>query len=135
MRATAGANAKSRASVPRSSTSSMDIDVIYGAPRRQDRSTTHPTNCSLHHLVEPLCKIGDGLGVDLTLVPLQQHVEIRAPRPPRLPALPAVAAQIVRGRRQHVGRALDQVTAAVAVIVDRELDVGGGHELGLADFA
>src|SRR5215471_5399780 len=52
---------------------------------------------SLHHLIEALREIGDGLGIDLALVPLQQHIEIGAARPPGLPALPAVAAQIIGG--------------------------------------
>src|ERR1700722_17204231 len=65
-------------------------------------------------------KSGDGLGVDLRCVPLQQHLKIGRAFVPRLAALPAVTFQIIRRRGQHVGHAVDEVAAAVAVVVDGE---------------
>src|SRR5580692_1904917 len=61
---------------------------------------------------------GDGFGIDLRRVPLQQHLEIRGAFAPGLAALPAVAFEIIRRRGQHVGHAMDEVAAAVAVVID-----------------
>ena len=66
-------------------------------------------------------EIGDRLGVDLALVPLLDHGEIGAAGLPVLAALPAIAGEIIRGRGQHVGRAVQQVAAAVAVEIDRDI--------------
>jgi hypothetical protein len=79
--------------------------------------------------------MADGLGVDLALVPLLDRREIGAAGLPVLAALPAVSGEEVGGRGQHVGGAAQEIAAAVAVEIDRELDVGRRHELGLADFA
>src|SRR3984885_601564 len=78
---------------------------------------------------------GDGLGVDLRRVPLQQHLEIGRAFAPWLATLPAVAFEIIRRRGQHVGHAVDEVAAAVAVVVDGEFQIGRRQELGLADLA
>src|SRR5580693_7109096 len=78
---------------------------------------------------------GDGLGVDLRRVPLQQHLKIGRAFAPRLAALPAVAFEIIRRRGQHVGHAVDEVAAAVAVVVDGEFQIGRRQELGLPDLA
>src|SRR5580693_5494443 len=78
---------------------------------------------------------GDGLGVDLRRVPLQQHLEIGRAFAPRLAALPAIAFEIIRRRGQHVGHAVDEVAAAVAVIVHGEFQIGRRQELGLPDLA
>src|SRR5204863_9687533 len=79
-------------------------------------------------------EIADGSGIDLALVPLLDHGEVRAARLPVLAALPAVSGEEVCGRGQHVGRAAQEIAAAIAVEVDREFDVGRRHELGLANF-
>src|SRR3984957_9476418 len=84
---------------------------------------------------ELLGKGGDGLGVDLRRVPLQQHLEIGRAFAPRLAALPAIAFQIIRRRGQHVGHAVDEVAGAVAVVVHGEFQIGRRQELGLADLA
>src|SRR3984885_14332862 len=78
---------------------------------------------------------GDGLGVDLRRVPLQQHLEIGRAFAPRLAALPAVAFEIIRRRGQHVRHAVDEVAAPVAVVVDGEFQIGRRQELGLPDLA
>src|SRR4029077_5021254 len=78
---------------------------------------------------------GDGLGVDLRRVPLQQDLEIGRAFAPRLAALPAIAFQISPRRGKHVGPAVDEVAAAVAVVVDGEFQIGRRQELGLADLA
>src|SRR5258708_20152051 len=46
---------------------------------------------------------GDRLCIDLALVPLLEHREVRAPGLPTLPALPAVPAKILRGRPHTAG--------------------------------
>src|SRR6516225_10249295 len=79
-------------------------------------------------------EIGDGFCVNLALVPLLEDGEVGAARIPTLPALPPIAGEEIRGRGQHIGRAAEQVTAAVGVEIDGELNVGRWHELGLADF-
>src|SRR5580693_6691655 len=78
---------------------------------------------------------GDGLGVDLRRIPLQQHLEIGRAFAPGLAALPAIAFEIVAGRRQHVGYAVNEIAAAVAVIVDGVFQIRRRQELGLADLA
>src|SRR3981081_1114703 len=80
-------------------------------------------------------EIRNGLRIDLALVPLLNHGEVRAAGLPVLAALPAVTCKIVRGRCQPVGRAAPEIAAAITIEIDREFDVGGRHELGLADFA
>src|SRR6202521_576185 len=82
---------------------------------------------------ELACEIRDRLRIHLALVPLLDHGEIRAAGLPFLAALPAITGKVVRGRSQHVGRAAQEVAAAVAVEIDRVLDVGRRHELGLAE--
>src|SRR5579862_2757030 len=84
---------------------------------------------------ELLGESGDGLGVDLRRVPLQQDLEIGRAFAPRLAALPAIAFQIIRRRGQHVGHAVDEIAAAVAVVVHGEFQIGRRQELGLADLA
>src|ERR1700716_2900832 len=79
--------------------------------------------------------MGDGLRIDLALVPLLEHREVRAARLPLLAALPAVTGKVIRSRCQHIGGATQEIPAAIAIEVDGELDVGGWHELGLAEFA
>ena len=81
------------------------------------------------------CEIRNRLRIDLALVPLLKDGEIRASGLPILAALPAVTGEIVRGGCQHIGRATQQIAAAIAVEIDREFDVGRGHELGLAELA
>src|SRR5258708_13350447 len=61
---------------------------------------------------------GDRLCIDLALVPLLEHREVRAAGLPILAALPAVTGKIVRGRRQTVGRPAPQVSPASSVPVD-----------------
>src|SRR6202158_5490559 len=82
---------------------------------------------------EPGGEIGDRLRIDLRLVPLQQHFEIAGPRRPGLPAPPAVALEIIRRRGERVGRAVDQVAPAVAVVIHRVFEIGGRQELGVPD--
>src|SRR4051794_31336591 len=83
---------------------------------------------------ELACEIPDGLGVDLTLVPLLDDGKIGAAGLPVLAALPALAAEIIRRRGQHVGYAAQQIAATVAVEVDSKLDIVRRHELGLPEF-
>ena len=54
---------------------------------------------------------------------------------PRFAALPAEARQEVRGGGERVRHALDQIAAAVAVIVDGAAIIVGGGELHRAQFA
>src|SRR5207248_9178248 len=54
---------------------------------------------------------------------------------PRLARPPAMMDEQACGRRQHVGNAVAQVAAAVAVEIDAALDIVGREELHLADFA
>src|SRR5215467_8551747 len=54
---------------------------------------------------------------------------------PGLPAFPAIAFEIVGGRGQHVGDAVNEIAPSVAIEVDRKLDVGARQELGLAELA
>ena len=54
---------------------------------------------------------------------------------PGLAALPAEMLQIVCGRGEHVGHALDQVAPPVAVIVDGAAVILRRHHLGLAELA
>jgi hypothetical protein len=54
---------------------------------------------------------------------------------PRLTAFPAEALQVLAGRGQRVRRAPDEIAAAVAVEIDRVLDIVRGQELHLAKLA
>src|SRR5207253_10634903 len=56
-------------------------------------------------------------------------------RSPPLPSLPPVALQEVGGGSQHVGDAVLEVAAPVAVEIDGILVVARGQELGVADLA
>src|ERR1700722_16884141 len=78
---------------------------------------------------------GDSLGVNLRRVPLQQHLEIGRAFAPRLAALPAIAFEIIRRRGQHVGHAVDEIAAAIAVVIHGEFQIGRRQELGLPDLA
>src|ERR1700761_1915988 len=69
-------------------------------------------------------KIGDRLGVDFALVPLLDHAEIRAARFPAFAFLPAIRGEIIRRRGQHVGRAMQQIAAAIVVEINSELQIG-----------
>src|ERR1700691_3646398 len=81
------------------------------------------------------CESRDRLGVDLALVPFLDHGEIRISGLPALAALPAMAGEIIRGRRQYIRRAAQEVAAAVAVEINGVFDIVRWHELGLADLA
>src|SRR5581483_8879222 len=63
-------------------------------------------------LGELLREIGDGLGVNLRRIPLQQHLEVRRSFAPRLALLPAIAFEIIRGPGEYVRHAVDEVAAA-----------------------
>ena len=52
---------------------------------------------------------------------------------PRLAGAPAGLHQIVRGRGQRVGNAVDQVASPIAIEVDRDAFVRAGHELRVAE--
>ena len=54
---------------------------------------------------------------------------------PRLATLPAEMDEIFSGRADHVGRALDQIAFAVAVVVDGMRHVFGRHHLRLPELA
>jgi hypothetical protein len=54
---------------------------------------------------------------------------------PRLAFSPSEAFQVIRGGCERVRHAAHQVAAAVAVIVHGELQVVGGRELHLPEFA
>src|SRR5438309_2483069 len=69
-------------------------------------------------------EIADGLRIDIALVPLLDHSEIRAAGLPILAAVPTVAGEEVCRRGQHIGRAAQEIAAAIAVEVDREFDIG-----------
>ena len=74
----------------------------------------------------------------LVLAPGQRSVEAGGQAyldAPRQAALPAAAPEEVGGRGQGVAAVVDQVAAAVAVEIDRQALVGGGHELGVAESA
>jgi hypothetical protein len=54
---------------------------------------------------------------------------------PRLAALPAEALQILAGRAERIGRALDEIAPAVAVEIDAMLEIVRRQELHLAELA
>src|SRR6202035_5678524 len=60
-------------------------------------------------------EVSDRLRIHLALVPLLENFEVRAAGFPVLAALPTIAGQEIRGRRQYVRRAAQQVAAAIAV--------------------
>src|SRR5580692_3410992 len=110
---------------------------VAATAKRVDLVITLPSRVAILSL--PVGKLlgesGDGLGIDLRRIPLQQHLEIGCAFAPRLAALPAVAFQIIRRRGQHVGHAVNEIAAAVAVVVDGEFQIGRRQELSLADLA
>src|SRR6202042_2363091 len=75
-----------------------------------------------------------GFGVDVALVPFLEDGEVWTSGLPVLALLPAVALQEVGRRCQNVGRAAQEVAAAVGIEIDREFDVVRRHKLGLAEF-
>ena len=85
------------------------------------------------HGGETIGEIGDRARIHIRLVPLLDDAEIRGSGSPRLSTLPAIALQVIRRRGEHVRNAADEVPPAA--IIDGEFDVGGGHELRLADLA
>ncbi len=80
-------------------------------------------------------EIGDGPGVNLRRIPLQQHLEIGRALAPWLAALPAIAFEIVAGRSKHIGHAVNEIALAIAVIVDGVFQIRRRQELGLPDLA
>src|SRR5208282_1878142 len=54
---------------------------------------------------------------------------------PGLAALPAVAFEVIGGGGEHVGHTVNEIAAAVAVVIDGVLEIGRRQELGLADLA
>src|SRR3954452_8122352 len=80
------------------------------------------------------CKLRDRASVDVALVPLLNDGEVRTARFPILAALPAVARKVVGGRSQHIRCAAQEIAAAIAVEVYGVFQIGGWHELGLADL-
>src|SRR5260370_24456600 len=107
--------------------------------RRPPRSTLFPyttlfrsnfesflVRCSLslggvRELAREIC---DRLRINLALVPLLDHGEIRAAGLPVLAALPAVTSEIIRGGCQHVRRAAQEIAAADVVEIDPDFEVG-----------
>src|SRR6202035_586590 len=75
-----------------------------------------------------------GFGVDLALVPFLEGGEVWTSGLPVLALLPAVALEEIGGGRENIGRAAQEIAAAIGVEIDREFDVVRRHELGLADF-
>jgi hypothetical protein len=84
---------------------------------------------------EPRREIGNRPRIDIGLVPFLDDGEIGRSWSPGAPTLPAIAPKVISGRGQNVGHAMDEITAAVAIEIDREFKIGRRHELGLADFA
>ena len=74
--------------------------------------------------------------LDLEVCLLPRHVARHGDfLQPRLAALPADALEVIGGGSERVGRALDQIAAAVAVEVDAVFDVIGRRELHAAELA
>ena len=80
-------------------------------------------------------EIGHRLGVDLRRVPLQQDLEIGGALAPGLAALPPIAFEIIGGGGEYVGDAVNEIAAAVAVVIDGVFEIGRRQELGLANLA
>src|SRR5262245_39321635 len=85
--------------------------------------------------LQPCREVTHGLGVNLRLVPLEQHVEVRRARRPWLTGAPAGALEEVRSRGQGVGHTPDEIALPVVVEVDGVFDIGRRHELSLTNFA
>ena len=79
-------------------------------------------------------EVSHGFGIDLALVPFLEGGEIWTSGLPVLALLPAVALEEIGGGRENIGRAAQEIAAAIGVEIDREFDVVRRHELGLADF-
>src|SRR5207237_3174380 len=80
-------------------------------------------------------EIADGLAIDRGVIPFAHRFEIGAALLVRRAHLEAVGVQEVGGGGEHVGHAVAQIDAAVAVEIDAVFDVGRRQELRLADFA
>ena len=70
--------------------------------------------------------------VGLAPIHIRRHTHFLEPR---LARLPAETVKIVGGGSERVRRAVDRIALAVAVEVDRILEIDLGHELELADLS
>ena len=70
---------------------------------------------------EPRRKVGDCPRIHVGLVPFLDDGEIGRTWRPGAATLPAIALEEISGRGQSVGHAMNEIAAAAAVEIDREL--------------
>ena len=87
-----------------------------------DEPGRHPS--PPHQLIR---KIGDRLAVDGGVIPLAHRLEIRRALAIGRAHLEAVGVQQIGGGGEHVGDAVAQIDAAVAVEIDAVFDIEDGR--------
>ena len=110
-----------------------------GLPSFRDAVRQHQARNDVGLLTLPshqlIGEIRDGLAVDGGMVPLAHRLEIGDALLIGWAHLEAVGVQEIGGGGEHVGHAVPEIDAAVAVEIDAVFDIGRRQKLRLSDFA